>query len=63
MEKPLRPAVEEVDILLRTDSYLWGVLRSRGRERRLEAELLKEINDLLDLRLNIMAADEEEKKR
>ena len=62
MDKPLRPAVEDIDDLLRTDSYLWSALHSHGRERRMEAELLKEINDLLDLRLNVMATEKEEEK-
>lgn len=59
IEKPIRPAIEDVDALLRTDSYLWSALHKHGRERKMEAEMLQEINDLLDLRLNIMAAERE----
>lgn len=59
MNKPERPAVEDIDDLLRTDSYLWSALHKHGRERRLEAELLGEMNDLLDLRLSVMAAEKD----
>jgi hypothetical protein len=50
-----RPGIADVDDQLRTQSYLWAALHKHGRERQMEAELLADINDLLDLRLNIMA--------
>jgi hypothetical protein len=46
--------IVDVDGQLRTDSYLWSALHGHGRERRLEGEMLKEIDDLLDLRLELM---------
>jgi hypothetical protein len=46
--------IVDVDGQLRTDAYLWSALHSHGRERRLENEMLKEIDDLLDLRLDLM---------
>jgi hypothetical protein len=58
--KPDIAGVEDVDAQLRTDSYLWGALRKHGRERRMEAELLTEIDDLLDLRLNITSGKKED---
>lgn len=54
------PDIEDIDDQLRTDSYLWSALHKHGRERRIEAEIYTEINDLLDLRLNIMSAREKE---
>ena len=46
--------IVDVDGQLRTDSYLWSALHGHGRERPLEEHMLKEIDDLLDLRLELM---------
>lgn len=56
----MRLEIVDVDGQLRTDSYLWSALHSHGRERRLENEMLKEIDDLLDLRLDLMKESNEE---
>lgn len=50
----MEPTIADVDDFLRTDSYLWSALHRHGRERRLEKELYDEINDLLDMRLELM---------
>jgi hypothetical protein len=46
--------IVDIDNQLRTNSALWSALHSHGRERRQEKEMLDGINDLLDLRLELM---------
>lgn len=46
--------IVDIDNQLRTSSALWSALHSHGRERRQEKTMLDEINDLLDLRLELM---------
>lgn len=55
-----RPCIADVDDQLRTQSYLWAALHKHGRERRMESELYADINDLLDLRLELMAGNQKE---
>lgn len=50
----MTPDIADVDAFLRTDSYLWSAVHRRGRDRQLEKELYDEINDLLDMRLELM---------
>jgi hypothetical protein len=51
--------IVDVDGQLRTDSLLWSALHGHGRERRLEGDMLKGIDDLLDLRLELMKEQDE----
>jgi len=50
----MQPEIADVDGFLTTDSYLWSALHKHGRDRLLEKELYDEINDLLDMRLELM---------
>ena len=53
-------AIVDIDNQLRTNSALWSALHTHGRERRQEQQMLDEINDLLDLRLELMNAKHQE---
>lgn len=50
----MRLEIVDVDAQLRTESALWSAVKHRGRDKRHEKELLAQIDDLLDLRLELM---------
>jgi hypothetical protein len=54
------PIIEDIDNQLRPMSLMWSALHSHGRERREEKEALKQIDDLLDYRLELMAKERNE---
>lgn len=50
----MRLEIVDVDNQLRTESALWSAVKHHGRDKRQEIEMLTQINDLLDLRLELM---------
>lgn len=50
----MRLEIVDVDNQLRTNSALWSAVHHSGRNKREEREMLREIDDLLDLRLELM---------
>jgi hypothetical protein len=44
----------DVDNQLRTQSALWSAVKHHGRNKREEREMLGQIDELLDLRLELM---------
>jgi hypothetical protein len=50
----MRLEIVDVDNQLRTNSALWSAVKHHGRNKREEREMLGQIDDLLDLRLELM---------
>lgn len=53
----MRLEIVDVDNQLRTQSALWSAVKHHGRNKREEREMLGQIDDLLDLRLELMNED------